>query len=543
MKKQITGFWMFSCNPNIWEIDKFLESGIKEDTYSVSEFHKDCFRPGQLGIIRVGKDYRPKKILDERNSLLPGIYAIVRVVSSALQSVSDKDNYWINKENSNTLWYRVKLEYVSSYLKNPLLISTLENSIVKEEDPLIIDGFQGSTYPISQASFDIIYENLQNTSYQHVQTIKKVDTLIFAKYFKMFTDLINNNSKERFVSFSQNEYLKDNEGYKDFIFYHANSLLNFNEWKKEEIGTGKILANVIKALEVRENLVPWQYVDDFKKKELEKGFQAKLEKAFFDFYTGQKSDRESFEILQKLLSNRYSLLAYFFFIKDKSQYLPVSTKKLGYALNLLGIKDFSLSGNCSWDNYNLFISYINQVQQRLIEFGVEEVSLLNAHSFVWIISTICEKLKEQHLYDYQTENDSREYDSASPNERETMIMARLGQGSYRRSLLEYWGYCSVTNCSDKKMLIASHIKPWRDCNLKESTDKYNGLLLIPSLDKAFDLGLISFDDDGRINISPLFVKEDYEKVGIQTKMKLQKTLNIRQKQYLKYHREHIFQSL
>ena len=51
------------------------------------------------------------------------------------------------------------------------------------------------------------------------------------------------------------------------------------------------------------------------------------------------------------------------------------------------------------------------------------------------------------------------------------------------------------------MLVASHIKPWRDSNNQERLDKFNGLLLLANLDKAFDLGFISFADTGLVMIS------------------------------------------
>ena len=48
------------------------------------------------------------------------------------------------------------------------------------------------------------------------------------------------------------------------------------------------------------------------------------------------------------------------------------------------------------------------------------------------------------------------------------------------------------------LLRASHIKPWRAASGAERLDKFNGLLLTPNLDLAFDQGLISFDDHGQI---------------------------------------------
>lgn len=48
------------------------------------------------------------------------------------------------------------------------------------------------------------------------------------------------------------------------------------------------------------------------------------------------------------------------------------------------------------------------------------------------------------------------------------------------------------------VLIASHIKPYRDSNDDEAFDPNNGLLLSKTLDSLFDLNYISFEDDGTI---------------------------------------------
>jgi hypothetical protein len=42
------------------------------------------------------------------------------------------------------------------------------------------------------------------------------------------------------------------------------------------------------------------------------------------------------------------------------------------------------------------------------------------------------------------------------------------------------------------MLIASHIKPWRDCTEEERLHPANGLLLATHVDKLFDRFLLSF---------------------------------------------------
>lgn len=53
----------------------------------------------------------------------------------------------------------------------------------------------------------------------------------------------------------------------------------------------------------------------------------------------------------------------------------------------------------------------------------------------------------------------------NPNLKETekiqLIKARKGQGEFREKIIKEFNCCIFTNIDDKKILIASHIKPWR----------------------------------------------------------------------------------
>ncbi|MCR4899368.1 MAG: HNH endonuclease [Treponema sp.] len=99
-------------------------------------------------------------------------------------------------------------------------------------------------------------------------------------------------------------------------------------------------------------------------------------------------------------------------------------------------------------------------------------------------------------------------------ERLQQSWARVGQGKYRDDMLELWqNACSVTGCSIKEVLVASHAKPWRDCNLDEKTDSHNGLLLSANLDALFDKFLITFDKNWKIKIAA-GLEEDCRKMGI-----------------------------
>ena len=102
----------------------------------------------------------------------------------------------------------------------------------------------------------------------------------------------------------------------------------------------------------------------------------------------------------------------------------------------------------------------------------------------------------------------------SETQKELLTFARIGQGKYRKDLIELWEKCSVSECNMTDLLIASHIKPWSESSNEEKLDPYNGLLLLPNYDKLFDKHLISFNDDGKIIISPHIKKGDYKVLGI-----------------------------
>lgn len=117
-----------------------------------------------------------------------------------------------------------------------------------------------------------------------------------------------------------------------------------------------------------------------------------------------------------------------------------------------------------------------------------------------------------------------------------LTKARIGQGKYRKDLLKLWkNKCAVTKVADKNLLVASHIVAWNISDPKEKIDPYNGLLLTPNLDKLFDLGFISFDDNGNM----LFKKEienSLERLSINKNSKLRCVFEQNIK-YLKRHRE------
>lgn len=128
----------------------------------------------------------------------------------------------------------------------------------------------------------------------------------------------------------------------------------------------------------------------------------------------------------------------------------------------------------------------------------------------------------------------------SESDRDALVKVRVGQSRYRDGLLAYWKACAVTGCPTQTLLRASHIVPWRHADNAQKVDPYNGLLLTPNLDLAFDLGYISFDDSGRIIFSSALDEHTAAALHLRDDMRLSRIDPLHQP-YLAWHREHILQ--
>lgn len=92
--------------------------------------------------------------------------------------------------------------------------------------------------------------------------------------------------------------------------------------------------------------------------------------------------------------------------------------------------------------------------------------------------------------------------SPEQTEREAIVRVRRVQRSFRGAVLaSYEGRCAVTGCEVGTLLVASHIIPWSVAGRRRA-DPRNDLCLNVLHDRAFDRGLITFDDQLRVLVSP-----------------------------------------
>ena len=117
---------------------------------------------------------------------------------------------------------------------------------------------------------------------------------------------------------------------------------------------------------------------------------------------------------------------------------------------------------------------------------------------------------------------------------------RIGQEKFRRNLLNEISFCPITGITDKRILTASHIKPWRVSNNNERLDKNNGFIFSPTIDKLFDIGLITFENNKSLLVSKALDKSNIISIGIEPKKVYDKLPVENRIQYLEYHRNFIF---
>ena len=126
-------------------------------------------------------------------------------------------------------------------------------------------------------------------------------------------------------------------------------------------------------------------------------------------------------------------------------------------------------------------------------------------------------------------------------EAERWVVRRVGQDIFRRGLFEYWdGRCAITGLGVPELLRASHIKPWADCGTDaERLDVFNGFLLAPHLDAAFDAGFITVAEDGTVLLSDALPSGARSALGLDRSLKVH-GLHRAHERYVPWHRSRIF---
>ncbi len=140
-------------------------------------------------------------------------------------------------------------------------------------------------------------------------------------------------------------------------------------------------------------------------------------------------------------------------------------------------------------------------------------------------------------------------------ERILLAAARVGQHVFAQNVLINCGsqciFCGLSPATfgARRMLVAGHIKPWKDSTPSERLDPRNGLAACPAHDVAFDTGLITVNGGLRIHTAPSLtdaVKNDplarqyYGRPPLRGVLLLPPGAQAPARKYLDWHREKVF---
>ena len=191
------------------------------------------------------------------------------------------------------------------------------------------------------------------------------------------------------------------------------------------------------------------------------------------------------------------------------------------------------------------IEHINQIRRYLpdIYSPIQNNGHGNQGAYLCEISqALFEILMELGHFDPEIQIQNEIIGQLDETEAREVINARRGQGTFRRNVEQIMNRCRVTGLEDNRLLIASHIMPWRACQTShERLDGSNGLLLAPHIDRLFDKGLISFERDGRLLVSDSLDEITIERLCLRDVLERGvEAFSEAQDNYLDYHRNNVF---
>ena len=224
----------------------------------------------------------------------------------------------------------------------------------------------------------------------------------FSAIFTRFQALVVARSGHRFETF-EDGLAASWESYKPRLRELALSLLRADTWDEASIGSGAILGRVIDAIEIQKdsrtnltnNLVFWQNRFGHANREhrlLLEALQAPrqrqdLERIWFGLYRGNAELDVTFDRLAEL-GGKYTLIAYLFFLRDIDRFMPIQPTGFDRAFRAMGI-EFATLRQCSWDNYSTYLGILQALRPLIAQAAkLPVVRLVDAHSFVWLLSTL-----------------------------------------------------------------------------------------------------------------------------------------------------------
>jgi hypothetical protein len=162
---------------------------------------------------------------------------------------------------------------------------------------------------------------------------------------------------------------------------------------------------------------------------------------------------------------------------------------------------------------------------------------------IYALTEFVNKIDSNDFGRFEVKNESIIFKKRELTEKLSEQKIRIGQNDFRNNLFKEMNSCPITGINEKRLLIASHIKPWIHSNNDERLNPKNGFLMSPLFDKLFDkgVGLITFSVNKEILISNKLSKENIKKLNINHRQIIVDLPILGREEFLEYHKKYIFQ--
>ena len=153
----------------------------------------------------------------------------------------------------------------------------------------------------------------------------------------------------------------------------------------------------------------------------------------------EDDDAASFSHIVQLVGKNFQLLGFLCFLKNPDHYMPISPDNFKEFFGRLGI-DVEFSGKCSWELYTQYNRWLTDVMHYLKKHISSEITLLDAHSFVWRID-LFENFLDVDIVLYNGEQfaqlvsvrDNKDSEVYFYNQKKTKL---LGPGAWEKGILQ-----------------------------------------------------------------------------------------------------------
>ena len=101
----------------------------------------------------------------------------------------------------------------------------------------------------------------------------------------------------------------------------------------------------------------------------------------------EDDDYCAFKNIVNIVGAKFDVLGFCFFLKNPKRYMPIRSRNFDKRFSLLGV-DSRLARHCDWLKYQDYNRWIEEVHTFLRENLNPAATMIDAHSFLWILPSL-----------------------------------------------------------------------------------------------------------------------------------------------------------